>query len=217
MLKIEFLGDSITEGVGASKKENSYPTLLCKMIGAEEVNYGLSGSRIARQMVHNGNPDEDFLLRIRWMRKDCDFLFIFGGTNDYGHGDAPLGKKGDNTPYTFYGAMRLLLEGLTKDYGFKKDQICVILPPHRFNEDSDKGDGRKIFLPCAPLKDYRKAEKEIADEFGIDTLEFKKLPQVVPEGYSEYFLDGLHPNDLGHKTIAEELYAYLKQKGILAC
>ena len=43
-------------------------------------------------------------------------IFVFGGTNDYGHGDAPLGKQGDNDPLTFYGALYDLYQRLLKKY-----------------------------------------------------------------------------------------------------
>ena len=47
MLKINFLGDSITEGCMASKPENGYVSLIGKMLNAEVRNYGIGGTRIA--------------------------------------------------------------------------------------------------------------------------------------------------------------------------
>ena len=49
MIKIGFLGDSITAGAGASAPEKTYAAVLCGKIGAEEINYGVGGTRIARQ------------------------------------------------------------------------------------------------------------------------------------------------------------------------
>ena len=46
-MKINFLGDSITEGVGASAPENNYVSLVGKKTGHEVINYGISGTRIA--------------------------------------------------------------------------------------------------------------------------------------------------------------------------
>ena len=124
---ISFLGDSITEGVGATSRENRFSSVLCRKVGAIEENYGLSGTRIARQRVHYGDvPDEDFIIRTRWMDPKADFVFVFGGTNDFGHGDAPIGQKGDDTPFTFYGAMKQLCDILLEKYG--KDKVCFILP-----------------------------------------------------------------------------------------
>ena len=46
---IFFLGDSITEGVGASEYDKSYVPVFAELSGANVKNYGISGSRIARQ------------------------------------------------------------------------------------------------------------------------------------------------------------------------
>lgn len=111
-LVINFLGDSITEGVGALCSENAFPAVCCRLAKAKEGNYGLGGTRIAKQRVSiNNNPDEEFILRARWMGP-CDFLFVFGGTNDFGHGDAELGEMGDKTRWTFYGALDELIRYL---------------------------------------------------------------------------------------------------------
>ena len=89
-LVINFLGDSITEGAGADCPENIYSAVCCRLAKAKEGNYGVGGTRIAKQHAStNNNPDEEFILRARWMNP-CDFLFVFGGTNDFGHGDAEL-------------------------------------------------------------------------------------------------------------------------------
>lgn len=37
------------------------------------------------------------------MDNDADIIIVFGGTNDFGNGDAPFGEMSDRTPYTFYG------------------------------------------------------------------------------------------------------------------
>lgn len=41
--KAIFLGDSITEGVGASCPKNRYVSVFAKMSGIEVKNYGISG------------------------------------------------------------------------------------------------------------------------------------------------------------------------------
>ena len=49
-LKIAFLGDSITEGVGASSPDAFYHSVLKEKCGlAEALNYGISGTRVSRQ------------------------------------------------------------------------------------------------------------------------------------------------------------------------
>ena len=57
--KINFLGDSITEGVGASEEQFMYPNVIAAECGlAAARNYGISGTRIARQ-----DDEENFGIR----------------------------------------------------------------------------------------------------------------------------------------------------------
>lgn len=48
-LKINFLGDSITQGGCASTDENRYVDLIAAKTGAVCRNYGVGGTRLARQ------------------------------------------------------------------------------------------------------------------------------------------------------------------------
>ena len=92
---------------------------------------GVGGTRIARQITPSavGRYDEDFNKRYDAMNKDADVLFIFGGTNDFGHGDAPIGKEDDESVYTFNGALNTLLK---KDvFEFGKANVIVKTPLHR--------------------------------------------------------------------------------------
>ncbi len=216
-LTINFLGDSITEGAGAPNPDATYLAVCAKLAHATAVNYGLSGTRIARQKVASDpfSPDEDFILRARWMNP-CDFLFVFGGTNDFGHGDAPLGQRGDDTPWTFYGALRVLCEYLLNAKGLKKEQICFILPTPREDQESHAGDGRKNFVNWPDLEGYKKVIKEVVSSYGIDIFESSiPTPPLGVHGPSEYYVDGLHPNEKGHRYLGEELYRYLKGRGLV--
>ena len=110
--KINFLGDSITEGVGASNGTLCYVAQFAAATGAVCRNYGISGTRIARRRVPYDNPnfDRDFPSRVPEMDPDADVIVVFGGTNDYGHGDAPLGEMSDRTVWTYYGALQLIFK-----------------------------------------------------------------------------------------------------------
>ena len=50
------------------------------------------------------------------MIPDADIVVVFGGTNDFGWGDAPLGTMEDRREDTFYGAYHLLLQKLIDRY-----------------------------------------------------------------------------------------------------
>lgn len=210
-MRILFLGDSITAGAGLNSKEEMFTALVGKMTGAEIVNYGVGGTRIARNREPSADPsfDEDFLERAEKMNKQADMVFIFGGTNDYGHGDAPIGKIADDTPYTFYGAMNLLVRYLEKFYD--KEKICFILPINRKNQDNLFGDGSKK-IKSGTLKDYIDAETEVLNGNNVQYIDLRKF--FPTEKLDKLTVDGLHPNAKGHKLIAEKITEYINNRRI---
>lgn len=103
-IKANFLGDSITEGYGAENQEyHIYWQRLRDNCGlAQARGYGISGTRIAVQhWKENPKHDQDFISRVDLMDEDADLIVVFGGTNDYDHGDAPLGNI-SRLPLDFY-------------------------------------------------------------------------------------------------------------------
>lgn len=213
-MKINFLGDSITEGALASDSNKTYSALLCNWIGAEEIRRGISGSRIACQKVKSSDEraERNFILRAKELEFDADFTFVFGGTNDFGHGDSTFGEPDSLDPYTFCGALNILIDFLCNK--FAKNKICFIVPLHRFGENNPKGEGNRLIL-TPPLEEYRIAIKNACRKHGIDYLEINKMPSNPPFGPSEFYGDGLHPNDNGHRLIAETILEYLKSKKIV--
>lgn len=74
-MKLIFLGDSITEGVGATCEENKYVSVVAKICGVETANFGVSGTRIARQNKPTlpRTFDYDFQMRAEVMDKDARY------------------------------------------------------------------------------------------------------------------------------------------------
>lgn len=209
--KIVFLGDSITQGAGATKKENVYLEVCAKKLGAKAVNFGVGGTRIAPQITPSAEAfcDEYFLLRAKKMDKDADLVVVFGGTNDFGHGDAPFGRIGDKDPATFCGAYDALIEYLMATYG--KEKLIIVYPLRRRNETATNGDGSKA-EGSKPLAEYHDAEKVVAEKCGLKSVDFWNdgdLNPNTPNG-NENFADGLHPNDIGHRLLGEKLAEAIK-------
>lgn len=141
--KILFLGDSITEGCGTSGGEKTFCSLIAEKHHACCMNYGIGGTRIARQSKPSAEErwDNDFCSRVSKMQRDADVIVVFGGTNDYGHGDAPIGSTKDRTPDTFYGALHTLYSSLIEKY--IGTPIVVITPLHRTNEENPAATGTR--------------------------------------------------------------------------
>ncbi|MBR2988513.1 MAG: SGNH/GDSL hydrolase family protein [Clostridia bacterium] len=205
-LKINFLGDSITEGVGTSDwATKAYHAQLATNTGAICRNYGVGGTRIARQKAVSDPPrhDLDFILREKEMDRDADVVVVFGGTNDFGHGDASFGTFDDRDIYTFYGAMHTLINNLIQD--FPRATLVFMTPLHRLVEDAhdDKPN----------LETYANAIKEVCKFYAIPVLDLYSTVTIQPKVDIQrglYMPDGLHPNDDGAKIIASRLEGFLK-------
>ncbi len=216
-LKVNFLGDSITKGVGASSPDMVYHAVLKREAGlAEARNYGISATRFAIQTGTPERPKDDdvdvksFSERFHTMDDDADLVVVFGGTNDYGHGDAPLGGFSDRTPYTFYGACHYLFSGLIKKYLGKP--IVIMTPLHRTGETLNnagcKGKG------YGTLREYVDIIREVAEYYSLPVLDLyatSGLQPEIPEIKEKYLPDGLHPSDEGYAIIADKLKKFLER------
>ena len=200
-IKVNFLGDSITQGVAISASEKSYHKLIAKKYElAAARNYGISGTRFARQTkpsLENPKFDLDFCKRFSEMDDDADLIVIFGGTNDFGHGDAPIGDFSDRTPDTFSGACHYLMSGLINKY--PEARIVFMTPLHRSSENTPNAHG-KILL------DYVEIIKKTVAYYSLPVIDLWSMSGIqpcVPIIKEKYCPDGLHPNDKGHEKIAE--------------
>lgn len=202
--KINFLGDSITQGVGASSEDKIYLNRLKEMAELSCVrNYGISGTRLAKQSEFDGLVP--FTERFQGMDDDADIIVVFGGTNDYGHGDAKIGTLDDRTNDTFYGACHFMMEGLIKKY--PDSEIVIMTPLHR-SDDMTKNQSNN-----ATLKDYVDIIKEVAAIYGLPVLDLYTMSGIQPDVEcikEKYMPDGLHPSDAGNQRIADRLYGFLK-------
>ncbi|MGN0492195.1 MAG: SGNH/GDSL hydrolase family protein [Acutalibacteraceae bacterium] len=210
-LKINFLGDSITEGACASKMENRYVNLIAAKTGAVCRNYGIGGTRLAFQTAKSDCEiyDRDFCSRIDEMDIDANIIIVFGGTNDFGHGDAKLGTFDDNTPETFCGAVNYLADKLKEKY--PDANIVFLTPLHRVGENNPRGEGNKS-EDGPVLKEYVDIIKESAKRHNIPLLDLYNDLEIDPkeaEDNAKYFADGLHPNDAGHRLLADKIISFL--------
>ena len=215
---IDFLGDSITEGVGVTDRANCrYDNRLkveCEL--AATYNYGIGGTRLAHQMHPSAKPRHDlcFCGRAYDLNRDADIIVVYGGINDYLHGDAPFGKIGDTVNNTFCGAVYFLMNFLRENY---KGKTVVFMTPAHCCYDGitdSKPSIRKNKLPDAkPTLAYVDVIKKTAKQFDIPVLDLYHGLGIDPNNEAErleYTVDGLHFNDKGHGVIAAKLKAFLE-------
>ena len=208
-LKINFLGDSITQGVGTTK---TYLQFLQEKFGVESRNYGISGSSIS-------DLSTPMFSRALTMDEDADYVFVFGGTNDF-NGGVSLGKLytlSDSTKIatddtsTFYGALHTLCVNLINRYPDKK--IVLMTPIHRehFGGQPTEFETNAQGLY---LTDYVNAIKEVGEWYSIPVLDLyatSGLNPNIPIHKEKFFspTDGLHPKAEGHEVIANRIKAFL--------
>jgi lysophospholipase L1-like esterase len=214
--KINFLGDSITEGSGVSDIANCrYDNRLKAKYSLTTNNYGIGGTRLAHQMTCSENPRWDLCISGRAYNLDptADITVVYGGVNDYLHGNAPFGEEGDTTPATFVGAVYFLMNLLKTKYPTQKIVFmtpakCVfygapyILPSPRPGKLED----------ARPLIEYVRVIEETGKKMGIPVLNLYENLNINPmeEGDCRRFTtDGLHFNDEGHARLASLLEAFL--------
>lgn len=213
---IDFLGDSITEGTGVSDKDNRYDMRLKKEFSLKEIhNYGIGGTRLAHQIKPSAKPRYDlcFCGRAYNLDPDADIIVVYGGVNDYLHGDAPFGTMEDKTPSTFCGAVYFLMNFIKTTY---RDKVIIFMTPAHcyYNDTSDSEVSRNLNKQpdAKPLQAYVDVIKARGEELGIPVLDLMQNLGIDPNNKEErekYTIDGLHFNDDGHKFIAKALGEFL--------
>ena len=203
--KIAFLSDSITKGIYLENIKDSYAERLRNAVNwGAFVNHSVPGSRIGEYI----GPDPkrikgSFLKRYPEMPDGMDIVVIFGGSNDFGIGNAPMGTQSDYDPYTFNGAVNLLMDVIKTKY--PDATVVVILPLHRKNENIPNA------FSGAVLEDYIQVIRRKAQDNGFLICDLRTAPGL--QGDDEYYAmlmdDGLHPLEEGHAIIADELFKYL--------
>lgn len=199
--KVCFIGDSITEGVGASSNEFCYVSRFATAHPEATVyNFGIGGTRIAPQTVPSEKPrwDKDFIQRVDELPEELDLICIFGGTNDFGHGDAPMGHFGDTAPTSFCGSVYTLSRKLIEKYPAAR--IVFFTPLHRNTKLAPrwKGDG------FWSLDDYADIIRKNAAYFAFPVLDLRTesgIQPQIPALCERFTVDGLHPNDTGYERV----------------
>ena len=208
-LKFNFLGDSITQGTGTTKTYHAY---LAEKLGIIVRNYGKSGSCISERSL-------PMYERALTMDTDADYVFVFGGTNDF-FNSVQLGdlytlsgstKNATNDTSNFYGALHTLCVNLINRFPDKK--IVLTTPLHR----EHFGDQPTEFQTNAQglyLSDYVNAIKEVGEWYSIPVLDLyanSGMNPNIPVHKEKFFspADGLHPNAEGHEVIANKIKIFL--------
>ena len=216
---VNFLGDSITEGAGITDFANRrYDNLSAQLLDFSKVNnYGIGGTRLAHQPHPSANPRYDlcFCGRAYDMDKTADMVIVYGGVNDYIHGNAPFGEIGDTMPNTFCGAVYFLMNYLQNT--FENKPIIFMTPARCFLrhevDDLLPSVHAAKHVPGKSLKNYADVIQETAKQFDVKVLNLYDdlgIDPHIPEHFEKYTVDGLHFNNEGHRLLAQKLSQFVK-------
>ena len=213
---IHFLGDSITQGYGPSAPDKVYHQLIKQKYGlAEANNFGIGGTCLADRYTPLEIPEFNahFITRVPQMPDKADAIVVFGGTNDFGHGQALLGTPADRTPETFWGACHDLFSTLIAKY--PPCPIVVVTPLHRWFEyvPQPRASRDGSITQTTILKDYVDIIRQAAEYYSLPVCDLYAAGSICPELEAHriaYCPDGLHPNDAGHALMAKRLEGFLR-------
>ncbi|MBE7043464.1 MAG: SGNH/GDSL hydrolase family protein [Ruminococcaceae bacterium] len=212
MMKIAFLGDSITFGYGLEHQDERYSSVVCRRLEIEEENYGITGTLIARAGM-NRTDGKSFLDRLHLM-EGADIAVVFGGTNDYFWSDRPIGTIDSADDY-FAGAVERLCQTLTEMRKGKKTLLVTPYSHHGIGnfqggetyQTSSEHDTTEINFNGHVLQDYVDSIVKIGEKWKIPVLNLHETPGF---NWNIHTIDGCHPNQEGHLWLADQMEYILR-------
>lgn len=201
-------GDSIIHGVkpvtGSTAgmiQQISYINEVAHDLKSELYNFSISGSTLA--YFSDGTNPQNALVDRYNVYPEANCIVIAIGSNDFAYNNVVLGQYGDNIKTTFYGALKLLCEGLKEEY---PHTMVVFITPIKRKIDNANFDPVKGYenLEGKYLIDYVNAIKEVCGFYSYPVLDMSTKSCVnawLEDDVTEMIPDGIHPNLLGHKLM----------------
>ena len=189
-----FTGDSITYGFtsGSSNVHNigDYPTLFCNKVGATKTNLAVGGALFCSGY----NTVKTIPEQVSEANKECDFLFIAGGINDWQSGQTLSDLKTvlDN-----------LCTYINENFS-QSTQVIWITPINQAGWETTHN-----ISPTATVQEFRNLitrtvlKNDTYSRFSVvQGNEFNFPDKNDDKSYiATMFGDLLHPSELGYKTL----------------
>lgn len=189
--RIACIGDSITFGAGVirTRKTDAWTFLWGKRLGKgfQVLNYGVSGATLQRE----GDSPYRKVGYLKWLEKaQPELMLLMLGTND-------------TKPFNWdEGRYAREYEELVRELRDKPwpHRLVLMAPPKAFPEEQS---GVIPFdIQNEPIHDsIRPLVFSLGEKYDLQVIDLYALTKEHPE----YFGDGVHPNALGNRVIAEHL------------
>lgn len=214
MRTIAFLGDSITFGYGLADSNKRYSTLLSESLGLEEQNYGIAGTLVARTAL-NATDGRSFVDRVGLI-DGADVAVIFGGTNDYFWSDKPI--SGEENDAYFDHAVETLCKHIVAN---REGKVTLFVTPYPHNgvgnylngekwRTSHRHDTDSVNFNGHTLRDYCRVIADTCRRYGIECLDLHDGFDFFGFDWWLHTIDGCHPNEEGHRLLAEAIEKRLR-------
>lgn len=217
------LGDSITYGYIPRNAPNhpgkltSYLHVAASRLGMISYNHGISGSTVANDGVSN-----PMCLRYDALPDAADIVTVMGGTNDIRKG-RPLGDISSTSDSTYYGALKVLAEGLLQKYRYAPglsvgvQKTIVFCTPIRLLREATGTDWPGFEAFAQAVRDVAALYAlPVFDAWNMSTLTpalFRTVQGTNPGAsgiYNPYVVDGVHPTAEGHQIMGRALAGFLR-------
>lgn len=184
-IHVACIGDSITQGVGASSTAASYPSVLGSLLGTgwEVENDGRSGTTLLSSGDFPFTNTVQYTSSTSWAQSGGDVVIQLG-TND---------SKPANwvDKASFLGDCKALVAHYRNGGG--SPRVWISLPPPATSGACCKIDGSVVANEIVPLL------KTCASDTGAATIDVHS----AFAGHLDWLPDGVHPNDQGAALIAQ--------------
>ena len=187
-IRVTCVGDSITDGIGASDGNHNYPAQLQKILGDEfeVLNKGVSGTTVTRS---DGRAYTKTSRYEESLKSNPDIVIILLGTNDI----TANGIETDEGKERFRNDYAALIE----DYlNCGSNPTIMAASPLSSVDENNKHDGRngineRVQIPII---------KDLAGEYHITYLDVHLYTATWTR---KDIGDGLHPSDSGYEKLAK--------------
>jgi lysophospholipase L1-like esterase len=215
--KIIYTGTSIPW----SFAPNSYPTQLGKLLGATVINNSISGSTIIFKAPDGAGDlgsygmsgtyaeliaagfSQNYSYENRIMPyPDADLIFIDHGTNDWSRIQTSLGTINGTDKSTFYGAFNAIINAVHA--ARPRARIVLVTPPNAWvygGEGSAQTQRENMQAIGAAIR-------AIGINRGLPVCDLMSLCGITSKNVTYWTSDGLHPNPVMAKKIAQILYRF---------
>lgn len=182
-MKILCLGDSLTYGYGVPRRD-CWVSLAALRSGHELVNCGINGDTTGGMLAR-------FASEVLPQRSDR--LLLMGGANDI------ILTGSDRQARANLGAIaqQAVAKGI-------RPMLGLPVPVYPSQVPAPWSDMADFFVLEPVFSSYRDWLISFAATFGFQTVDFAVEGLLPPEG-GRLYLDGLHPNQEGHRLMADAL------------